>query len=163
MKKIIIYVFLFVLVIFTFLIVYFVNNYFSERVKVYIENKGVVHTQDFIQKSIMENVINDIKISELYIINKDSNEQTKNIIINTSQVNTIFSSVNKTLNKDMNAISFEQLNIPLSSIFGETIFSSIGPDIKLRVIPSGKYKCDVISKATEYGINNSLFEIYILN
>lgn len=162
MKKIIIYVFLFALVIFTFLIVYFVNNYFSERVKVYIENKGVVHTQDFIQKSIMENVINDIKISELYIINKDSNEQTKNIIINTSQVNKIFSSVNKTLNKDMNAISFEQLNIPLSSIFGETIFSSIGPDIKLRVIPSGKYKCDVISKATEYGINNSLFEIYIL-
>ena len=65
MKKIIIYVFLFVLVIFTFLIVYFVNNYFSERVKVYIENKGVVHTQDFIQKSIMENVINDIKISEI--------------------------------------------------------------------------------------------------
>jgi len=75
MKKIIIYVFLFVLVLFTFSIIYFINNYFSERVKVYIENRGVVYTQDFIQKSISENVINDIKISELYIINKDSNKE----------------------------------------------------------------------------------------
>ena len=48
------------------------------------------------------------------------------------------------------------------SIFGETLFSKIGPDINLRIIPIGTFKCDVISQVSEYGINNSLFEIYIL-
>jgi len=162
MKKIIIYVFLFTIVVITISIVNIVNDYFSERVQLFIENKGVLYTQDFIQKSISENVITEIKINDLYLINKDNNDQVQNIIINTSQVNKIYSFVNKTLNENMNTLSIEKLNLPFTSIFGETIFSSVGPDIKLQIIPTGKYKCDIISSATEYGINNSLFEIYIL-
>lgn len=162
MKKIIIYVFLFIFVIVTISMINLINNYFSERVQLYIENRGIVYTQDFIQKSVMENVIDDIKIHDLYLINKDNNDQVQNIIINTSQVNKIFSSVNKTLNDEITSLEFANLYIPFSSIFGDTIFSSLKSDIKLKVIPSGKYECDIISKTTEYGINNSLFEIYIL-
>lgn len=162
MKKIIIYVFLLLFVILTISTINMLNNYFSKRVELFIENRGILYTQDYIQNTIMENVVNEIKIQDLYLINKNNNEQVQNIIINTAQVNKIFALVNDTLNMSMQTLEMEALFIPFSSIFGETILSSIGPDIKLSIIPTGSYKCDIVSQATEYGINNSLFEIYIL-
>lgn len=161
MKKIIIYVFLFLFVLIVFSIINLLNTYFSERVEYYIENKGTVYTQEFISQAIMENVIEEIQISTLYLINEDNNKQVKSVIINTSQINKILSLVNKTLNDKITKMSEEKLIIPFSSIFGETLFSKLGPNLSLRIIPIGKFQCDVVSEVSSYGINNSLFEIYI--
>ena len=162
MKRIIIYVFLFIFVLIIFSIVNFVNTYFSERVEHYIENKGITYTQEFISNAVMENVIDEIQISTLYMMNEDDNKQVKSVIINTSQINKILGLVNKTMKNQMDKLREEKLTIPLTSIFGETLFSKIGPNLNLRIIPIGNFKCDVVSEVSEYGINNSLFEIYIL-
>lgn len=161
MKKIIIYVFLLFFIIGSFSIISFLNTYFSERVKVYIDNKAVVYAQNYIQEAIMENVIDEINISSLYVIKEDTNQQVESVLINTSQVNKILGLVNNSLEESFNNLESETIKLPFNSIFGETLFSKYGPDINLRVIPIGKYTCDVKSSATEYGINNSLFEIYI--
>ena len=154
MKKIIIYVFLFLFVLIVFSIINLLNTYFSERVEYYIENKGTVYTQEFISQAIMENVIEEIQISTLYLINEDNNKQVKSVIINTSQINKILSLVNKTLNDKITKMSEEKLIIPFSSIFGETLFSKLGPNLSLRIIPIGKFQCDVVSEVSSYGINN---------
>ena len=91
MKKIIIYVFLFCVLLFIILMSYFLNAYFSERVKLYMDNKGVLYTQSFIKESIMNEVIEEIKIESLYLIKEDSNNQVESVLINTSQVNKILS------------------------------------------------------------------------
>ena len=109
-----------------------------------------------------ENVIDEIQISTLYMMNEDDNKQVKSVIINTSQINKILGLVNKTMKNQMDKLREEKLTIPLTSIFGETLFSKIGPNLNLRIIPIGNFKCDVVSEVSEYGINNSLFEIYIL-
>lgn len=161
MRKIIIYVFLFFSVILIFCFINFINNYFGERVETYIENKGIIYTQSFIQEAITEYVTNDIDIDKMYIIQKDENNNVKSVVINTNQINYILSLVNQTLEKELKSLNEEKLKIPFGIILGETIFSNIGPNINLTIIPIGNYKCDIVTEISEYGINNSLFEIFI--
>lgn len=161
MKKIIIYVFLFFIIITSFTIINCLNTYFSKRTKLFIESKGIVYTQQFLQEAILENVVEEINISSLYYMKEDTNQNVDSILINTAQINKILGLVNKSLEHNINNISEEKIELPLSSILGDTMFSNIGPMIKLKVYPIGSYKCDVISEVAEYGINNSLFKIYI--
>lgn len=161
MKRIIIYVFLFLIVIMIFFSINFIDNYYGERVETYIENKGILYTQKFIQDAISNEISNEIAINELYIFQKDENDNIKSVIINTNKINNILSIINESLEKNIQLLNKEELYIPLSIILGENIFSNVGPNLKLTVIPIGNYKCDVVSKVSEYGINNSLFEISI--
>lgn len=160
MKKIIVYVFILVISLFVFLSIQFVNGYFSDRVNIYIENKGTVYTQNYIEQSLRESVVNNIDIDSMYYINKNE-EEVKQVLINTSQINLILQKINKTLDSALLLLNDERLSLPLGIILGETIFSSLGPNIELKVYPVGSYTCDVMSSIEEYGINNSLFEIYI--
>ena len=161
MKKIIIYVFLFMLIIFLVITIHYLSIYFSDRTKLFMENKSIVYTQSYLKEAILEDVIEEINISSLYLIKEDSNNQVESVLINTAQVNKILGLVNSSLEKNMDSIQNTELQIPFASIFSEVLFNSFGPNIKLKIYPIGSYKCDVISTATEYGINNTLFEIYI--
>lgn len=161
MKRIIIYVFLFLIIIMFFFSINFIDNYYGERVETYIENKGILYTQKFIQDAISNEISNEIATNELYIFQKDENDNIKSVIINTNKINNILSIINESLEKDIQLLNKEELYIPLSIILGENIFSNVGPNLKLTLIPIGNYKCDVVSKVSEYGINNSLFEISI--
>ncbi len=161
MKKVIIYVFFILFILCFFYIISLINTYYSKRVKIYVENKAVVYAQNYIQEAIMENVISEINISSLYIIKEDSNQQVESVLINTAQVNKILGLVNQSLENSFSDLESETLSLPFNALFGETLFSKYGPDINLKIIPIGKYTCDIESTATQYGINNSLFEIFI--
>jgi len=161
MKKIIIYVFLFLIIILLVITINTLTVYFSERTKTYMENKSIVYTQNYIQDAIMDEVIKEINISSLYIIKEDNNNQVESVLINTAQVNKILGLVNKSLESNLNNIQNAKLKIPFASIYSDVLFSNLGKNITLTIIPIGSYKCDVLTTATEYGINNTLFEIYI--
>ena len=161
MKKVIVYVFLFICILLVVFGVSFVNRYFSDRVSAYIQNKGVVYTQKYLQEAITENVVEEIDIESMYLITENADKKITNVLINTAQVNKILALVNESLESNITKLGEEQIRLPISIILGETIFTKIGPDITLRILPIGKYECDVISNVSEYGINNSLFEIYI--
>lgn len=161
MKKIIVCVFIFLIFGFLIFSVRFVNDYFSDRTKTYMTNRGTLYTQNYLEKAIRESVVNDLDIDSMYYINK-KDEEVNQVLINTAQINKILSEVNKTLNINIKSLNNETISLPLAIIFGETLFSKIGPNINLKIIPVGSYTCDVMSDVKEYGINNSLFEIYIL-
>ena len=161
MKKIIICVFLFIFIFFLIISIYYLSIYFSDRTKLFMENKSIIYTQSYLKEAILEDVIEEINISSLYLIKENSNNQVNSVLVNTAQVNKILGLVNSSLEENMKTIQNTELQIPFSSIFSEVLFNSFGPNIKLKIFPLGSYKCDVISSATEYGINNTLFEIYI--
>ncbi len=161
MKRFIIYVFLFISLLLSLLIINILNNYFSDRVAVYIQNRGIVYTQNYIHDAIMDSVIKEIDISSMYLFKEDTNQKINSVLINTAQVNKILALVNDSLDTNIISLQEEKIKIPFTTIIGETIFSNIAPDVKLRIIPIGNFKCDIISEVKQYGINNSLFEIYI--
>ena len=53
------------------------------------------------------------------------------------------------------------IGIPSGIIFGKSPFYNIGPVIPVRASLIGNVLGDVVVKARDYGINNSLIEVYI--
>lgn len=160
MKKIIVCVFIFVFICFIALGIKFVNGYFSDRIEVYINNKGTLYTQSYLEEAIRESVVNNLDIDSMYYISK-KDEEVNQVLISTSKINQILSEVNKTLNINLKRLNNETISIPIGIVFGDAIFSQVGPNINLKIMPVGSFTCDVMSDVKEYGINNSLFEIYI--
>lgn len=136
------------------------NGYFSDRIEIYMNNKGTLFTQNYLEEAIRENVVKSIDFDSMYYINK-TDEEVNQVLINTSKINQILSDVNKTLNINIKSLNNELISIPIGVVFGDTLFSQLGPNINLKIVPVGSYVCDVMSDVKEYGINNSLFEIYI--
>lgn len=136
------------------------NCYFSDRIEVYMNNKGTLYTQSYLEEAIRESVVNNLDIDSMYYISK-KDEEVNQVLISTSKINQILSEVNKTLNINLKRLNNETISIPIGIVFGDAIFSQVGPNINLKIMPVGSFTCDVMSDVKEYGINNSLFEIYI--
>ena len=119
MKKVIVYVFLFICILLVVFGVSFVNRYFSDRVSAYIQNKGVVYTQKYLQEAITENVVEEIDIESMYLITENADKKITNVLINTAQVNKILALVNESLESNITKLGEEQIRLPISIILGE--------------------------------------------
>lgn len=139
-----------------YFIVSFLNGYYSERVEVYIENEARNYAMEMVEKSLREEVINKIEVSDILIVNE------KSIIVNTKNVNEIVSEVNKSLNNNIDYFeNVDDLKLPIGIVLSETL-SPFGPDINIDIYPISSFKTDLVTSVEEYGINNSLFKVEIL-
>lgn len=155
MKKIIV----FLLLMISVFIIVFLNGYFSKRTEMYMETKGVLYSERYIKEALKNDVIKKIDLNSLYLIDKNEEGIVTQVIINTYQINDILSTMNDSLDKQINLLKKEELHLPIGTIISESLFSNLGPNIKIKIYPIGRYTCDIISDIKEYGINNSIFEI----
>ena len=54
------------------------------------------------------------------------------------------------------------VDIPLGQLCSRSLFANLGPNIKIETSPMYSYTTDIYTEAKEYGINNTLIEVYIL-
>ncbi len=161
MRKIKIYAFLFLLIfIFGFLLV-FVDGYFSERVDVYMKSKAENHCASLVSDVLKEEVINIIDADELVTVNYKSENIVSNISVNTKIVNTFLKSVNEKLILTIKDIENGNASIPIGIILSDTLFGELGPNFDVKIIMLGSFKTDVYTEMKEYGINSSLFEVFV--
>ena len=139
----------------------FINGYFSHRVEVYIEQKTTLYASNYIEEALRTNVAKQIPSEELYTMVTNKDDVVSAIYINTSKVNYILSMVHSSIQDSLQTLKDEKLTLPFGIIFSETLFSNVGPYLKIRIIPIGSYVCDIVTTMNDYGINNSLFEIDI--
>ena len=155
MKKIGCILSLIIVVGFFYLLIIFFNNYFGERIEVYInksvENKAV----EIINDVLKEEVIPNIDSEKMLLINE------KGVIINSKNVNEVLYLVNDNISENFDMIKKEVLKIPLSSIISEELLN-FGPNINIRINEIRSFKTDIVTIVEEYGINNSLLKLEIL-
>lgn len=161
MKKLKIYLIVIICFLVVFFTINFVTGYFSDRVSVYVSNKATVFSTQIIKDAIRDEVIDKIDIDKLVYLHKNNEEVVKSVYINTQQVNSILSGVNASLLKSMDNLESLNLTLPFGIIISETLFYDLGPDIKIRIMPAGSVKTDIVSKVSAYGINSSLLEVSI--
>lgn len=146
---------LIIIVGFFYLLIIFFNNYFGERIEVYInksvENKAV----EIINDVLKEEVIPNIDSEKMLLINE------KGVIINSKNVNEVLFLVNDNISENFDMIKKEVLKIPLSSIISEELLN-FGPNINIRINEIRSFKTDIVTIVEEYGINNSLLKLEIL-
>lgn len=51
--------------------------------------------------------------------------------------------------------------VPLGQAFNSVLIATYGPDVKVRFVPQGAVKVDLLTRQTDAGINNVLVEVYM--
>ena len=135
------------------------------------EMKRVVTT--VINKSITEEITNELEIDSLFILKKESNET---IIVDFDPVivNRIMSKISDLVYNNLELISkkdedtLKKYNldnsifyIPSGSIFNTVALNNLGPKIPINMEMISSVNPNIKTEVTEYGINNSLIEVYI--
>lgn len=162
MKKLIILV-LIILIPIGFLAM--IDNYYSSRSKIYIEKEVMTVVSNTITKSLEKSIQDNIFQNELLFYQLDKESIIKGIYINSKAINAILIAVNKSINELLDKRTLEQeiqdISIPLGLLVSKSLFTNIGPNIKINVLPISFYKTDIMTNMKSFGINNALFEVYL--
>ena len=161
MKKFLLLFFIFLIPI---LLLTMIDNYFSKKSDLYIEKEVTTIISDILAESIEKNnVLNDTDNILNYKYNTDG--KISSIYIDSTKTSKIISSMNLTLSKLLRdgtiEESFKDINMPLGMLVSRALFTTLGPDIKIEVLPVSSYQTDIYTNLVDYGINNSLFELYL--
>ncbi len=128
-----------------------------------------------INKAINKQLANGIEIDELFIINKNVNNEIETIDFNPSIVNKLLNVTTNVVlvnlkaieNGDMEFIEFDNTkngviyNLPLGVITNNTFISNIGPKIPIKLNVIGAVESNINTNIKEYGINNALIEVSV--
>ena len=160
MKKFLLLFFIFLIPI---LLLTMIDNYFSKKSDLYIEKEVTTIISDILAESIEKNnVLNDTDNILNYKYNTDG--KISSIYIDSTKTSKIISSMNLTLSKLLRDGTIEEsvkdINMPLGMLVSRALFTTLGPDIKIEVLPVSSYQTDIYTNLVDYG-NNSLFELYL--
>ena len=127
-----------------------------------------------INKSVSENFINEDSFDNLFIIKDDKNTNMTMIDFDPVVLNKVISNIADIVYTNIKLISekdkdtLEKYNvsdsvfyIPSGVIFDSTFLNNLGPRIPVNMEIISSVNPSVETKVTEYGINNSLVEVFI--
>lgn len=143
------------------------DNYFSERTDIYIKQTVISKTSDIYANIIKQEFNETFNTTELVNYQYNSQNEIESILINSKKVNELVyiasSLIKKQLDEKVIESELEQISFPLGQLVSKSIFAGAGPDIYIKVDPITSYKVDIKSIINEYGINNAVFEIYLIS
>ena len=137
-----------------------------------------------INDSINKDMTN-IDLTNIFDVEKNSNNEIVTLDLNTNNVNKILNSVNKTIQsnlkkiesgkindldnyfKDFSDIDYEEIKegivyyIPTGNFSGNILTNNIGPKIPIKFSMTGDVISTIESSIKEYGINNAMIEVRI--
>ena len=167
-----------------FLIRYFSNKY-SKVFYSYGEAEARRIVTLVINKSMSREMFNEVLVSELLKINRNSSGNIENIDMDTYREAIILDTVTDKIQKNINAmergdidsldidlrslsdIDYEKIKdgiiyyIPFGSITSSGFINNIGPYIPIKLILIGDVIANLDSNIREYGINNAMIEVDI--
>jgi len=162
-----------VVIILAFFVIIWLNNKVMPIYMNYSESEMKRLVTTVINKSVGEELTNQFDTNELFII-KSSNEKITMVDFDPVIVNRVMSSVSNIVYDNLKLISeknketLEKFNvsesifyIPTGVIFDSVLLNNLGPKIPLNLELISSVNPDIKTKVTEYGINNSLIEVYI--
>ena len=181
-NSIVLYIILISIIISLFLIKYFSNKY-SKIFYSYGEAEARRIITLVINKSMSKEMFNEVGVSELLKINRNSNGSIENIDMDTYREAIILDTITNKIEKNINAmekgdidsldidlrgvsdIDYDRIKdgivyyIPFGSLTGSGFISNIGPYIPIKLILIGDVIAKLDSNIFEYGINNAMIEV----
>ena len=131
----------------------------------YSENEASKIITNVIYKSINEESLKELKNNELYKITKNKDKEIEMIDYNPYLINSFLRKTIEDLIKNLEKEESKKDNvsfyIPFGSIFQNPILNNRGPKIPVRMELVGSIITSIDSKIKDYGINNSLIEVYM--
>lgn len=102
-----------------------------------------------------------IEYNELIHVQTDENGDISIMQADAVKVNTLSKFVSSLTGEQLQTWLKEPIEIPLGSFSGMTIFSGMGPKVKVKVQPYGDIRCAFLSQFVASGINQTQHRIFL--
>lgn len=125
-----------------------------------IEVEKVLSTT--INNSVTDEALKELKNNNLYNISKNQNGDIEMIDYDAISINLYQREVTSTIEQSLENLENKTvLEIPMLSLFDNPLINNLGPTIKVRVKQVGKVDTQIMTEVKQYGINNSLIEMFV--
>lgn len=143
-------------------IVFYIVDY---RIRPALTNLALVRAKQIATQSINQAVRSDISPDIQYqnLIKISFNQEGKISLIqpNTGEINRIASEATLAVQKKLQSLPKEDIEIPVGQIIGSRIIAGIGPQIPVRVLPAGFVESTINDRFEAAGINQVRHRIYL--
>ena len=141
-----------------------IDNYFSERTNEFLEQAVAFAASDIFSSASLE--VAALSSEENFLKYKyDSSNNITGVYVDTIVVNKILALVSNLISDSLNNGQIEErlgmVEIPLGQLCSKALFANMGPNIKIETSPMSSYTTDLFTETSEFGINNTLLEVYI--
>lgn len=136
----------------------------DKRMLPYVEIIGKNYVKNYLNLKISNTVIKEINkknISneDLYKIKRDSNGNVKSLEVNTIKINEICAYIAEDLSKELMNMGGTLVELPAGLILNIELFSNLGPNYKIWVVPTGNVEVSYRSSFESGGYNQSRFKL----
>ena len=172
MKKIIKIFFIIILLIIPInLILNYINKKISPKLTNYAELEIRKISNLIITKSITKESIEKVNINDIFIINKNNNNEILTVDLDTVKINNLIREATINIEENLKQLELGNINeynenkngvvlqIPLGVIYNNFILNSRGPKIPVKLKIIGDMEIETKTKVTNYGINSALMEV----
>ena len=165
-----------IMIIISLILSFFVIDYFSKKVDEILLPMAESKTRKVVAM-IINAACDEKDISDnLYVINKDDNDEIKMITYNSFEVTKLINQVTSNIENMISDIENNKMDyygnidigdggviaeIPFGVIFGNSLLANVGPKIKLRLNLLGDIVSNIETEVKPYGINNAYVEVRI--
>jgi sporulation protein YunB len=102
-----------------------------------------------------------VRYNDLILIHKDSEGRIVLMQANTIKINQMAADVTLAVQKRIDRLRYENINIPMGQLTGLYILANLGPGLKVSIMPAGTVSVDVIDRFESAGVNQTRHSIYL--
>ncbi|GAV22634.1 sporulation protein YunB [Carboxydothermus pertinax] len=146
------------LLIFTLVVEHYLGSLFLNLAKIRINQ---LLTEKFTYIVLQEVAKADFQYEKLIHIEKDEKGKITLVQANTIIFNKFAATVGNKLQKEINSLAAQRVEIPLGQMFGIRVLAAVGPKIKIRFIPMGFVEVKCSDSFQSGGLNQTRHQLYI--
>ncbi len=172
MKKLIKIIFILILIIIPInIILAYINKKISPKLINYAELEIKKISNLIITKSITKEAIEKMNINDIFIINKNNNNEILTVDLDTVKINNLIREATINIEENLKQLELGNINeynenkkgvvlqIPLGQIYNNFLLNNRGPKIPVKLKIIGDMQMETKTKVTNYGINSALIEV----
>lgn len=150
---------LLLVIIIIFLVMYFIKE-ITPTIKTLCDNRARA-----IALQVTNETINDFLKTVDYdtLMQLRYNDEGKLIALNANiiEMNKLSSNISYNIQKKLLQVESVSVGVPIGKLLGWSIFSGYGPDIKVKLVPTGNVQAKFKTEFTSQGINQTKHTIYV--
>ncbi len=156
-----VYIVLFALVL-TICVMYFLSSLLKPFVLELAKNEAEVVSTKCVNESVLTVLKNeDFDYSDIITIHKDGNGRVTSLSGDAVKMNILKSLISGEILNNISSFDEMYVSVPIYHIFGNSLFTSSSPRLKIEVLPLKNIDVDFESIFESSGVNQTKHDVYI--
>lgn len=130
-----------------------------------LEDVARIRAEAIVSRTINEALAEEFAESEngsdLIMIKKDESGGMDMVQADSIKINLLKTDISVRMQGKFKKLEEERYEVPLGALFGSKVFSQMGPDIEVRIVPMTVSSMDFRSEFETQGINQTKYKIFI--